>query len=136
MALYTVAELDTATALLDGPKTVQELAGIVGADADVLGRILRLVASVGVFQLNGDTVEINDLGATLADGTDGSIRHTAVLDGNSLRALQRLAAHGAHWSASRRASPRRTVLRLDRGIPAPFRDPESAVAKPIAPCGC
>ena len=33
MALYTVAELDTATALLDGPKTVQELADIAGADA-------------------------------------------------------------------------------------------------------
>jgi hypothetical protein len=47
MALYTVAELDTATALLDGPKTVQELADIAGADGDVLGRILRLVASVG-----------------------------------------------------------------------------------------
>ena len=47
MALYTVAELDTATAVLDGPKTVQELADIAGADGDVLGRILRLVASVG-----------------------------------------------------------------------------------------
>jgi SAM-dependent methyltransferase len=77
MALYTVAELDIATALLDGPKSVQELADIAGADADVLGRILRLVASVGVFQMKGDVVEINDLGATLADGTGGSIRHTA-----------------------------------------------------------
>ena len=33
--------------MLDGPKTVQELADIAGADGDVLGRILRLVASVG-----------------------------------------------------------------------------------------
>lgn len=77
MALYTVAELDVATPLLNGPKTVEELAGITGANADMLRRIVRVVASIGVFQLKGNTVEINDLGATLADGTEGSIRHTA-----------------------------------------------------------
>jgi hypothetical protein len=48
-ALAVVAELDVAAALADGPRPVSELAPAVGADADVLHRLLRALASEGVF---------------------------------------------------------------------------------------
>jgi hypothetical protein len=66
-ALYTVAERDIATALLSGPSTVAQLAG--AADAEVLRRVIRLLASLGVFRMDDDTVEITELGAILAEGT-------------------------------------------------------------------
>jgi hypothetical protein len=76
-ALFAVAELGVATALLDGPREVDEIAAEVGADADTLGRIIRFLAQLGVFRTSGDTVEITDLGQTLADGPDGSLRSVA-----------------------------------------------------------
>jgi len=52
--LHVVAELGVADALDDTPRTAAELAPAVGADADALHRVLRLLAAHGVFELNGD----------------------------------------------------------------------------------
>src|SRR4051794_38446289 len=76
-ALFAVAELGVATALLDGPREVGDVAKAVGADADALGRIIRFLAPLGVFRTSGDTVEITDLGRTLADGPADSLRNVA-----------------------------------------------------------
>src|ERR1700677_4552845 len=76
-ALYVVAELGVATTLLDGPRSVKELALAAGADQDALGRIIRFLASLGVFQTNGEIVTVTDLGRTLADGPPDSIRGLA-----------------------------------------------------------
>src|ERR1035438_1983965 len=96
-ALYVVAELGVATALLDGPRTVKELALATGADADALGRIIRFLASLGVFQTNGETVPVTDLGRTLADGPPGlRPRPGQVLDADPLCPVRRAAAHCAH----------------------------------------
>ncbi|WP_433278999.1 methyltransferase [Pseudonocardia xinjiangensis] len=76
-ALFAVAELGVATALLDGPREVNDVAAAVGADADTLGRIIRFLAQLGVFRTSGDTVEITDLGRTLADGPADSLRNVA-----------------------------------------------------------
>ena len=48
-ALGVVAKLRVADALADGPRPVDELAREVGADTDVLRRLLRALASDGVF---------------------------------------------------------------------------------------
>jgi O-methyltransferase domain len=76
-ALYGVAELDVATALLDGPRAVAELAAVTGADADALRRVLRFLAQFDVFRIDEDVVTLTDLGRTLADGTPGSVRGLA-----------------------------------------------------------
>jgi hypothetical protein len=48
-ALGLVADLRVADALADGPRPVEEVASEVGADADVLRRLLRALATDGVF---------------------------------------------------------------------------------------
>ena len=48
-ALGIVAELGIPQALADGPRSVDELAGEAGADEDALHRLLRALASDGVF---------------------------------------------------------------------------------------
>lgn len=76
-ALYVVAELEVATALLDGPRSVADLAEAIGADADALRRVIRFLATLGVFRTDGDTITITDLGRTLADGPADSVRGMA-----------------------------------------------------------
>jgi hypothetical protein len=73
-----VAKLGVATALLGGPQTVQQLAAATNSDADALGRVVRFLATLGVFRISGATVEITDLGATLAEGSPGSVRGLAL----------------------------------------------------------
>ncbi|MCG7525107.1 acetylserotonin O-methyltransferase [Streptomyces sp. OfavH-34-F] len=53
-ALYTVAELRVAETLQDGPRPAAEIAAEVGADAGALERVLRLLASQGVFEAGED----------------------------------------------------------------------------------
>jgi hypothetical protein len=48
-ALAIVADLGVADALAGGPRPVTEVASVVGADADTLHRLLRALASDGVF---------------------------------------------------------------------------------------
>jgi C-methyltransferase len=52
--LYVAAKLEIAEALLDGPKTPFELARATGADEDALARVLRALASTGVFERRRD----------------------------------------------------------------------------------
>jgi hypothetical protein len=53
------------------------VAQATGADPDALGRIIRFLASLGVFQTDGETVTVTDLGRTLADGPPDSVRGLA-----------------------------------------------------------
>jgi hypothetical protein len=77
-ALFTVAELNIATALLDGPLSIDQLAAATKTDAGALRRLVRSLAPVGVFrQPDTDTVEITPFGATLADGPADSVRGAA-----------------------------------------------------------
>lgn len=48
-AIYAAAELGVADHLVDGPRTGVELARAIGADADKLRRLMRALASEGVF---------------------------------------------------------------------------------------
>jgi hypothetical protein len=76
-ALYVVAELGVATALLEGPRRIEVLAKQVDADADALKRLIRFLAALGVFTTDGDDVGVTELGRTLADDLAGSMRAVA-----------------------------------------------------------
>jgi O-methyltransferase domain/Dimerisation domain len=76
-ALYVTAELGIADELLAGPRTAAELASATGADADTLRRVIRYLAGLGLFRTSGDSVEVTELGRTLASGTPGSMRGVA-----------------------------------------------------------
>ncbi len=73
-ALYVMAELDVATALDDGPRPVEQVAQQCGADPDVLRRLVRTLASLGVFATDGDLVSTTPLGATLSRNHPHSMR--------------------------------------------------------------
>jgi hypothetical protein len=78
-ALYTVAKLGVCTALLDGPRTADEIAATVRAHPAVVRRLLRDLAGLGVFATpSPDRYAVTPLGATLAEGTPGSVRDLAL----------------------------------------------------------
>src|SRR4051794_5694176 len=78
-ALYCVAELGLSTRLLEGPRTVEDLARAVDADPAALRRLLRDLAGQGLFTAAGpDTWALTPLRATLAEGTPGSVRDLAL----------------------------------------------------------
>ncbi|GII42489.1 methyltransferase [Planotetraspora phitsanulokensis] len=78
-ALYAVARLDLATALLDGPRDVEDLAAGLECDAEMVRRLLRDLAGMGIFVDEGDDFySVTPLGATLARGVPGSVRDLAL----------------------------------------------------------
>jgi O-methyltransferase domain len=52
--LHVVADLGVADVLDETPRTAAELAASIGAHPDALGRVLRLLAAHGVFEIQGD----------------------------------------------------------------------------------
>jgi O-methyltransferase len=52
--LHIVADFGVADALDETPRTARELAGSVGADADALSRMMRLLSAHGVFETRDD----------------------------------------------------------------------------------
>ena len=80
IAVPIVAEAGIADLLLEGPRSVSALAAATGLDADALGRLLRLLASLGIFAQNGDGEYVNTrLSETLAAGAPMSMRDIAAL---------------------------------------------------------
>src|SRR5262245_29684222 len=49
--LHVVADIGVADALDESPRTAADLAASTGVDAETLGRVLRVLASYGVFKL-------------------------------------------------------------------------------------
>ena len=102
-ALYVVAELAIADLLAGGPKTAAELADATGADPGALSRVLRALATLGVFSID----------------PAGRCAHTPVSRylqsdrPDSLRPLARMRGTGWFWgtwgrscTACRRGGPR------------------------------
>jgi hypothetical protein len=75
--LYVLAKLDIPTMLRQGPRTIGELAVATEVDADPLGRVVHLAASLGLFRTDGDRVEVTELGAVLAEDHPQSMRWPA-----------------------------------------------------------
>jgi hypothetical protein len=74
-AVYVIARLGVADALLDGPRGIEDLADATGADPDALSRVIRNLAPLGVFRTEADgKIAITPFGATLAADVPGSVR--------------------------------------------------------------
>jgi hypothetical protein len=81
-AIYVAATLGLANALADGPRTSAELAGETDADPDALYRLLRALASVGVFyEDDARRFSLTPLGEGLRSDRAGSIRGWAAFIG-------------------------------------------------------
>ena len=79
-ALYVAAKLGVADQLVDGPRPVAEIADAVGADAVSLRRLLRTLASMGVFNESEPGIfAVTPLGRTLASDEPGSMRDMALM---------------------------------------------------------
>ena len=91
--LALVAELDVARRLADGPRPVDELARETGADADTLHRLLRALASDGIFAEEEPGVFRNTSASELltVDGWDDFAR---LFGGTWLHAIAGLDASG------------------------------------------
>jgi hypothetical protein len=72
-ALYAVAELGVADHLVDGPRAADALARATGTHAPSLYRLLRTLASVGVFTEDADhRFALTPLGAALRSDAPGA----------------------------------------------------------------
>jgi O-methyltransferase domain len=72
--LHVVAELGVADALGDQPQSTEALARIIGAHPQALYRVLRLLASVGVFEWKDGTWHQTDASRFLRSDHPGSLR--------------------------------------------------------------
>ncbi|MBO0874840.1 MAG: hypothetical protein J2P19_15750, partial [Pseudonocardia sp.] len=62
-----LAKLDVYTTLADRPLPINEIAEAVGADADILRRLIRTMAPMGLFRrLENDVVELTSKGGLLS----------------------------------------------------------------------
>src|SRR5262245_28303175 len=75
--LYAAAKLNLADHLADGPKTAHELAGPTGTHAPFLFRLMRTLASLGVFTQDAThRFGLTPLGEALKAGAPGAARST------------------------------------------------------------
>jgi hypothetical protein len=91
-ALALAADLGVAEALANGPRPIPDLASHLGADPDVLRRILRALASEGVFAEVEPGVVRNTAASELLLGGWGSFAH--LFGGPWLKATAALGATG------------------------------------------
>ena len=81
-AVYVAAKLGIADLLASGAKTVDELAEAADADAPSLYRVLRALASFGVFkELDGKVFELTPTADVLRSNIPNSMRDTAIFMG-------------------------------------------------------
>ena len=81
-ALSAAAELGVADLLKGGPKSADELARVLGVHARSLHRLLRALASVGVFAQDGDgRFRLTPLGGPLRSDDPDSLRSFMVFMG-------------------------------------------------------
>jgi len=79
-AIGVAAELAIADRLAAGPRSVDDLAAESGVDGPSLYRLLRALASVGIFAEDGERrFALTGLGALLAGDAPGSLRPLALL---------------------------------------------------------
>jgi hypothetical protein len=82
LALHVAAKLGLADLLEGGPRSVEELARAAGAHPPSLYRVLRLLASEGVFaEAAPRRFELTPLAAPLRRDAPDSLRARAIFDG-------------------------------------------------------
>jgi SAM-dependent methyltransferase len=81
-SIYVAAKLGIADLLRDGPRTCEELARDTGTDARSLYRVMRALASVGVFtERDGGRLALTPLAELLRTGEPGSMQALAIMLG-------------------------------------------------------
>src|SRR5436190_15508668 len=81
-ALHVVAKLGIPDLVRDGPKSSEQLATATGTHAPSLYRLLRALASVGVFAEDADgCFSLTPLAACLRSDVPGSQRSVAIMMG-------------------------------------------------------
>lgn len=84
-AIYVVAELGIADLLKDGPRSAEEIAKAAGASEDGVYRLLRALASLGLFaSLPGRRFELTPSGQSLRVDAPGSLRAWARFNGHEI----------------------------------------------------
>jgi hypothetical protein len=79
-AHYVAAKLGVADLLTDGPRPVESLAAATQTDARSLRRVLRALASIGIFtETSPGTIALTPLAALLRTGTPNSMRALAIM---------------------------------------------------------
>ena len=82
---YAVAKLGIPDLLADGPRPVGELAAACGADPGALARLLRGMASIGLFRRTAPgTYALTSVTEFLRSDVPNSLRQTAILDGEEV----------------------------------------------------
>ncbi|MFI0943129.1 methyltransferase [Streptomyces sp. NPDC021020] len=90
-AIQVTATLGIADALADGPRTPQEIARTVGASADGVNRLLRALASYGVFRVDrSGRFALTPLASTLRSDAQMPMRSIAMFTNS--------AEQREHWS--------------------------------------
>jgi SAM-dependent methyltransferase len=79
-AIYVAAKLNIADLLVNGPRRAEELASATGTHGPSLNRMLRMLASAGVFaEKDSGTFEQTPMSECLRTGAPGSSRAVAML---------------------------------------------------------
>ena len=73
--IYVAAKLGIADLLKDGPKTTNELAGLTGVHNQSLYRLLRSLASIGIFtEVDEQLFDLTPMASVLLDDDPMSLR--------------------------------------------------------------
>lgn len=88
-AVYVAAKLGIADVLKDGPLPPKDIAERVGAHPDAVNRLLRALASQGLFRGDGKRYELTPLGDALRTDSEVSMRSMALMTGSP--------EHWEHW---------------------------------------
>ncbi|HEX7028628.1 MAG TPA: methyltransferase [Gammaproteobacteria bacterium] len=87
-AIYVVAKLGVADLLASGSKTAEEIAEQTGTDSESLYRLLRALASSGIFQEGKDRrFSLTPMAEYLCEDSPGSLRSFALMVGNTSYAI-------------------------------------------------
>lgn len=80
LALRVAAEREVADHLADGPKTAEALSADTGLPAGTLGRLLRGLAALGVFEESADgTFSNTEVSAYMRNGASPSLREMILI---------------------------------------------------------
>lgn len=81
-AIYVVAKLGIADALKDGPKSADELASVTQTNARAIYRLLRALASLGIFAEDAEhRFALTPMAECLRSDVPGSVRSLAIIRG-------------------------------------------------------
>lgn len=84
-SIYAAARLGVADRLAEAPRTVAELATMVGAHQNSLGRLLAALVTLGICtQDNAKRFQLTAIGMHLSGGADKSLKAWAVFEGKML----------------------------------------------------